>query len=302
MLMPEGLNPGSYTPFTADNKLNEKVLADELQRVVKGSGGLHGPAGHSEFASLTFDEWKVWTDVLIEVAHQAKIKAWPFLGTESFEKTVPYVEHALRSGADGVFVIAPHFNLYSQEAGYCYYRDLAAAFPHTPIVFYPSHQTGNHFTPQTIARIAELPNVVGMKLNGDASYDEVGKTILLTKHLDTFRWVTGGLNVLYPLMKGLNIRASCSPMSNFAHDWSLNLWKAYQEQDWPELEKWQKKIAKIAAVLNVSGDRHIGSRAGHKAALALMGRNVGLPRRPGLPASEEHIARIRKVLEEEGLL
>ena len=84
MLMPEGLNPGSYTPFTADNRLNEKVLASELQLVVKGSGGLHGPAGHSEFASLTFDEWKVWTDVLVDVAHANKIKAWSFLGAESF--------------------------------------------------------------------------------------------------------------------------------------------------------------------------------------------------------------------------
>jgi 4-hydroxy-tetrahydrodipicolinate synthase len=302
MLMPEGLNPGSYTPFSADNKLNEKVLADELRRVVRGSGGLHGPAGHSEFASLTFEEWKVWADVLIDVAHGAQIKAWPFLGAESFEKTVPYIEYAVKAGADGVFVIAPYFNLYSQEAGFCYYRDLAAEFPDTPIVFYPSHQTGNHFTPQTIARIAEIPNVVGMKLNGDASYDEVSKTILLTKHLDTFRWITGGLNVLYPLMKGIGIKASCSPMSNFAHEWSLNLWQAYQEQNWPELEKWQKKIAKIAAVMNVSGDRHVGARAGHKAALGLLGRNVGLPRRPGLPASEEHMARIRKVFEEEGLL
>src|SRR5579872_7236684 len=171
MLMPAGLNPGSYTPFTADNRLNDEVLADELQRVVRGAGGLHGPAGHSEFASLTFDEWKVWADVLIDVAHGAKIKAWPFLGAESFEKTLPYMEHALKAGADGVFVIAPYFNLYSQEAGYCYYRDLASEFSNTPIVFYPSHQTGNHFTPQTIAKIAELPNVVGMKLNGDASYD-----------------------------------------------------------------------------------------------------------------------------------
>ena len=54
--------------------------------------------------------------------------------------------------------------------------------------------------------------------------------------------------------------------------------------------------------MNVSGDRHVGARAGHKAALALLGRPVGLPRRPGIPASEEHIARIRKVFQEEGLL
>ena len=84
MLMPEGLNPGSYTPFTADNKLNEKVLASELERVVPGSGGLHGPAGHSEFASLTFDEWKAWLTVMIDVAHRHKLPAWCFFGAESF--------------------------------------------------------------------------------------------------------------------------------------------------------------------------------------------------------------------------
>ena len=302
MLMPEGLNPGSYTPFTADNRLNEKVLASELQLVVKGSGGLHGPAGHSEFASLTFDEWKAWTDVLVHVAHANKIKAWSFLGAESFEKTLPYAHYALKAGADGFWLIAPYFNLYSQEAAFEYYRDFAKEFPDTPIVFYPSHQTGNHFTPNTIAKIAALPNIVGMKLNGDSTYDEFNRIVRLTKDMTDFRWITGGLNVLYPLMNSLNVKASCSPMSNFMHEGSLNLWHAYQKQDWQELEKWQAKLSKIQSVLNVAGDRHIGGRAGHKAALKLLGRDVGLPRRPAIPASAEDIARIRKVFVEEGLL
>lgn len=302
MLLPEGLNPGSYTPFTADNRLDQKALERELQLVARGSGGLHGPAGHSEFASLTFEEWKGWTDVLIDVAHRNGIKAWTFLGTESFEKTMPYAHYAKEAGADGFFLIAPYFNLYSQEAAFNYYRDFASEFSDTPIVFYPSHQTGNHFTPATIAKIAEIPNVVGMKLNGDASYDEVGKTILLTKDIENFRWITGGLNVLYPLMTGVDIKASCSPMSNFAHDWSLNLWAAYQARDWAGVEHWQRKIARVAAVMNVTGDRHVGGRAGHKAALALLGRPVGQPRRPAVPASEEHVARIRAVFEAEGLL
>ncbi len=301
-LLPEGLCPGSYTPFTANNKLDEKALATHLENVVPGSGGLHGPAGHSEFASLTFEEWKAWTNVLVDVAHRSKIKAWSFLGTESFEKTIDYAHHAKKAGADGFWLIAPYFNLYSQEAAYHYYKDFAAEFSDTPIVFYPSHQTGNHFTPATIAKIAELPNIVGMKLNGDATYDEVSKIILLTKDIPNFRWVTGGLNVLYPLMKGVDVKSSCSPMSNFAHEWSLNMWHAYLAQDWPQVEKWQKKIARIAAVLNVTGDRHVGARAGHKAALALLGRPVGLPRRPAIPASEEHIARIKKVFLEEGLI
>jgi 4-hydroxy-tetrahydrodipicolinate synthase len=302
MLMPEGLNPGSYTPFTADNKLNAKVLESELQRVVPGSGGLHGPAGHSEFASLTFDEWKVWIDVMIAVAHRNKIPAWTFFGAESFEKTIFYADYAKKAGADGFFVIAPYFNLYSQEAAYAYYRDFAKEYSDTPIVFYPSHQTGNHFTPGTIARISEIPNIISMKLNGDAAFDEISKTILLTKNNPNFRWIAGGLNVLYPLMCGVDFKASCSPMSNFSHEASLNMWNAYLKKDWPTVEKWQTKLNRIAAVLNVTGDRHVGARAGHKAALKLLGRDVGQPRRPGIPASEEHIAKIKKVFQEEGLL
>jgi dihydrodipicolinate synthase/N-acetylneuraminate lyase len=265
MRLPEGLLPGAYTPFTDDHKLNPKVLADQLQHVSKGAGGLHGPAGHSEFASLTFDEWKVWTDVLIDLAKKAKIPSWSFFGTESFEKTLPYAEYARKAGADGFYVMAPYFNLYGQEAAFQYYRDLAKEFSDMPIVFYPSLQTGNRFEPATVARIAELPNVVGMKLNGDYTYDQVSKIILLTRDNKTFRPVTGGLNVLYPLMSNVDIKASCSPFSNFAHEWSLNLWKAYGERNWPELEKWQRKIGRISAVLNVAGDRHVGARAGIEA-------------------------------------
>jgi 4-hydroxy-tetrahydrodipicolinate synthase len=302
MLMPEGLNPGAYTPFTADNRLNEKLLADELLRVVKGSGGLHGPAGHSEFASLTFEEWTVWCDVIVDVAHGARIKAWPFFGAESFEKTIQYADHAKKAGADGFFVIAPYFNLYSQEAAYQYYRDFAAAYSDTPIVFYPSHQTGNHFTPATIARIAEIPNIVGMKFSGDASFDESTKMLLAVQDNASFKMVAGGLNVLYPLFCNVDVRASCSPMSNFVHDWSLALWNSFIERDWEAVNKWQKKLNRVHQVLSVSSDRHVGARAGHKAALKLLGRDVGHPRRPGIPAGEDHIARIRKVFEEEGLL
>src|SRR4051812_8443536 len=189
MLLPDGVLPGAYTPFTADNKLDEKVLAEHLQHVVTGSGGLHGPAGHSEFASLTFDEWKVWTDVMVHVAKRAKMPAWSFFGTESFEKTLPYADYALKAGADGFFVIAPFFNLYGQDAAYAYFRDLAKEYSETPIVFYPSHQTGNHFAPPTIAKLAEIPNIVGMKLSGDDRFDEVTKIILLTKNNPGFRLV-----------------------------------------------------------------------------------------------------------------
>jgi 4-hydroxy-tetrahydrodipicolinate synthase len=301
LLLPEGLNPGSYTPFTADNKLNEKVLYAELERVTPGSGGLHGPAGHSEFASLTFDEWKAWITIMIEVAHKAKIPAWAFLGTESFEKTLPYAEFAIKAGADGIFLINPYFNRYGQEAAYLYYRDFCKEFSDTSFVFYPSNQTGSSIDAATIGRIAEIDNIVGMKLSPDNSFEETIKIVQQTKGKPNFRMISGNLTMLYPFMSNVDFASSCSSMSNFSHEWSLNLWRAYKARDWEAAEKWTQKLSRCFFALS-TGHRHEGARAGHKAALNLLGRNVGTPRRPGIPASEEHIARIRKVFEEEGLL
>ena len=301
LLLPEGLNPGSYTPFTADNKLNTKELQDELQRVTPGSGGLHGPAGHSEFAALTFDEWKAWIDVMVDVAKKAKIPAWAFLGAESFEKTVPYAEYAMKAGAEGIFLVNPYFSRYGQEAAYLYYRDFAKAFSDLPIVFYPSDQTGNHIEPATIAKIAQLPNIVGMKLSPDNSFEETIKIVRLTKNNPTFRLVAGNLTILYPFLCNVDIQSSCSSMSNFSHEWSLNLWRAYRAKDWEGAEKWTEKLSRTFFVLS-AGHRHEGARAGHKAALKLLGKDFGQPRRPGIPASEEHIVRIKKVFQDEGLL
>ncbi len=301
LLLPEGLNPGSYTPFTADNKLNAKELHAELTRVTPGSGGLHGPAGHSEFAALTFDEWKVWIDVMVDVAKKANIPAWAFFGTESYEKSIPYAEYAVKAGAAGFFLVNPYFSRYSQEAAYLYYRDFAKQFSDIPIVFYPSDQTGNHIEPATIARIAALPNVVGMKLSPDNSFEETIKIVKLVGNNPKFRIIAGNLTMLYPFLCNVDIQSSCSSMSNFSHEWSLNLWKAYRAKDWESVDKWSQKLSKTFFVLS-TGHRHEGARAGHKAALGLLGKDFGAPRRPGIPATEEHIARIKKVFQEEGLL
>ncbi len=214
---------------------------------------------------------------------------------------MPYADYALKAGADGFFLIGPYFNKYGQEAAYLYHRDFANEYSDTPIVFYSSHQIGNHYTPATIAKISELPNIVGMKLSPDFTFDETIKIIMLTRDNPPFRWVAGGLNILVPFMANVEFKASCSPMSNFTHEWSLNMWRAYRSGNWAETEKWSKKLMRTFSVLS-AGARQEGARAGHKAALGLLGRNVGQPRRPGIPADLEHVARIKKVFQDEGLL
>jgi 4-hydroxy-tetrahydrodipicolinate synthase len=302
MLLPEGLITSSYTPFADDYSLDVKTLRARLESVTEGATAINGPMGHGEIASLTFEEWQTWTDILMDVAREAHLQPWSFFGAESFEKTIHYANHALKAGAVGFVVLAPYFNEYGQEAACVYFRDLAKKYSDTPIIFYPSSQTGNQFSPATIARLAEVPNIVGMKLNGADTFYTIAEIIRLTRDIRDFRIVAGGYDTLYPLLRDIGIKATFSPSSAYAPDWSLRLWKAYQERDWKTADMLGQKLTRVTKAMLPPGGGHIGAHAGHKAAMGLLGKPVGLARRPGMPVTAEHLAQIRKALQEEGLL
>jgi len=300
MLLPEGLIPCSYSPWTADNKLDLKVLRERLESVVEGSTGLHGPANHSEMVLLTFDEWKQWTDVMIDIAGKYQLKTWSFFGTESYEKTMPYAEYALKSGADGFILHPPYKIKYSAEAAYQYISDFSKEFSDTPIIFYPNFNIDNPTDPYLAAKLAEIPNIVGLKLTRIFNIEQVSELYSMTRNNEHFRFVTGSLLNMYSL-RGLDITASFSGQSNYTHEWSLELWKALQSKDWQAADIWYEKIAKLHRAFGRPGG-HIHLYAGEKAAMSFLGKPVGNLRRPGLPVTEEQLVVIRKALEDAGLI
>jgi 4-hydroxy-tetrahydrodipicolinate synthase len=300
MLLPEGLIPGSYSPFNANYELDINALKERLTSVVEGSTGLHGPANHSEMVSLSFEEWKQWTDTMIGVARENKLKTWSFLGAESYEKTIPYVEYALKAGADGFILHPPYKVKYSQEAAYQYVKEIAKTFSDTPIIFYPNFNIDNPTNPYLAARLAEISNIVGMKMTRIFNLEQASEVYNLTRDNDNFRIVTGSLLNMYAL-RGLKLNASFSAQSNYVHKWAIELWKALQSEDWRSADLWYEKIAKLHRALNHPGG-YLHTYAGEKAAMGLLGKSVGTLRRPGLPPTDAQLEVIKKALIEAELI
>lgn len=299
MLIPYGLIPGSYSPFIND-KLDTALLRERLEAVTKGATGLHGPANHSEMCMLTFDEWKAWIDTMVSVAREHNINAWAFLGAESLAKTVPYIEYALEAGCNGIILHPPYKVEYSQEAAYLYYKEICERYPEVPFVIYPNFSCPDPQSPYLVARIAQLPNIVGVKMTRRFNIEQAGEIYSLTRKNPHFNITTGSLINMYAL-RGLGLTSSFSAQSNYIHEWALELWNALQDKDWERSDEWYDKIAKLHRAFNHPGG-YLHKYAGEKAAMQMLGKNVGSLRKPQLGPTEVQMEVIRKALIESGLL
>lgn len=300
MLMPEGLIPGSYSPFTEDEKLDIDTLRERLESVVPGSNGLHGPANHSEMCMLTFEEWKAWTDTMMEVAKPHGLQTWSFAGAESLMKTIPYIEYALKVGADGIILHPPYKVDYSQDAAFEYFRKVTEIYPDTPFLLYPNFNCPDAQSPYLANRIAQLTNVVGLKMTRRYNIEQAGEIYSLTRNNPHFNIVTGSLINAYAL-RGFDLKASFSAQSNYKHDWAVKLWEAMQAKNWEEADYWYDKIALLHRALNHPGG-YLHKYAGEKAAMAMLGKSVGGLRSPSLPATEAQKEIIHKALVDAGLI
>jgi 4-hydroxy-tetrahydrodipicolinate synthase len=103
---------------------------------------------------------------VIEITIDAVRKRVPVIagtGSNSTAEALRLTRHACEAGADGALIVCPYYNRPTQEGLYQHYRTIAEEVP-IPIVIYniPS-RTGTNLLPETLARLAKIPNIVGVK-------------------------------------------------------------------------------------------------------------------------------------------
>ena len=150
------------TPF-ADGKVDYEKLRELVDWHLKqGTDGIVPCGTTGESPTLSFEEHK---QVIRTVVEQVKGRVPVVAGTGS-NNTVEALEltsYAKEAGADGALMITPYYNKPTQEGMYRHFRTIAEGVD-IPIVLYnvPS-RTGISLAPETVARLAELPNIVAVK-------------------------------------------------------------------------------------------------------------------------------------------
>ncbi|WP_416350864.1 4-hydroxy-tetrahydrodipicolinate synthase [Rivularia sp. UHCC 0363] len=152
------------TPFKEDGSVNYDV-AEKLAAHLAHSGTdtfvVCGTTGESP--SLTWDEeYQLFKVILQAVSGKAKVIAG--CGSNCTQEAASATQQAAKIGVHGSLQVVPYYNKPPQAGLYRHFQTIAQAAPELPLLLYNiPGRTGQNLHPQTVARLAEIENIVGIK-------------------------------------------------------------------------------------------------------------------------------------------
>ena len=159
----EGVFAVSCTPFDAAGEVDERVLRRHvLWMLDEGVDGVIPTGSTGEFAFLSEDERRRVLAVTLEAAG-GRVPVYAGAAACATRETVRHARHAEQAGADGVMIVSPYYGHLSQDELYHHFRAVSESIAIPVILYNNPGTTGSDVLAETVARLAELRNIVAVK-------------------------------------------------------------------------------------------------------------------------------------------
>jgi 4-hydroxy-tetrahydrodipicolinate synthase len=280
------------TPFR-DSQVDWKSLDALVEFHIQNGTHAIVPCGTTgESATLSHEEH----DEVISAVIRAVNKRRPVIagtGSNSTEEAVRLTRKAEASGADGALMISPYYNRPTQEGIYQHYKKVASEVGIPIIVYNIPGRTGSKIEPETLARLAEIGNIAGVK-EATGSVDQAIDVIRLCG--DRLAVYSGEDSLTFSLM-ALGGKGVISTVANIVPKEMAQLTEACLKGEWEKGRDLQfKLIPLIHSVFIESNPIPI------KTALSLMGMCAGDVRLPLTPMGEGNLQKLTAAMSEFGLI
>ncbi|HUB32427.1 MAG TPA: 4-hydroxy-tetrahydrodipicolinate synthase [Bryobacteraceae bacterium] len=288
-----GCGTALVTPFRRDLSLDEEALRRLVRRQVEAGIDFLVPCGTTgESPTLTHEEHLR----VIEITLEESGGSVPVLGGAGGYDTRHVIELAReleQLGVSGILSVTPYYNKPTQEGLYEHYKAIAAAVRVPIVVYSVQGRTGVNVEPATLARLARIDNIAGVK---EASGNIGQMANVLHEVPAGFTVLSGDDAVTIPLM-ALGGRGVISVVSNEIPAEMTRLAQSCLRGDFETARRIQAKYLPLMNVNFVESNP-----IPVKAAMALMGLLEPVWRLPMCPPAPANLARIEKVLEGAGLV
>ena len=289
----EGSFVALVTPFKDDESLDEAKLKELIEFQI--DGGIHGivPCGTTgESPSLSEEEHDRVIELTVETVN-GRVPVIAGTGSNSTTRTLRATEHAKAAGADAALIVTPYYNKPNQQGLYAHYMKVADSVDIPIIIYNVPGRCGTDILSDTVARLAEHPNIVGLK---EATGELKRASEVVSMCPDDFVVLSGDdINTLPILSVGgkgvISVVANVNP-ADIAE--TCNAFKAGNIE---LARKLHYKTMQLAVDLFIETNPIPA-----KTALMLMGKLNGQLRLPLAPLTPANQETLRQTLEDAGLI
>jgi len=290
--MLKGAITALVTPFKND-RIDEEAYRALIERQIRE--GIHGlvPCGTTgESPTLSHAEHKRVVSICIDQVKK-RVPVVAGAGSNSTAESLELTKHVQDAGADYALIITPYYNKPTQEGLYQHYKTIASQTRIPIVVYNVPGRTSLNLLPETMARLSELPNIVGLK---DATGDlkQGAKTLELCG--DKITVLSGDDFTVLPLL-AIGGQGVISVVSNVAPADMAEMCNAFFQGSLAAARKLHFKMWPLMEAMFYETNP-----APAKTALKLMGQITGEVRQPLCPLSQANETRLRQVMQEYGLI
>lgn len=288
-----GCGTALVTPFRPDRSLDEPALRALVRRQIDGGIDFLVPCGTTgESPTLARDEHLRVCEIALDEA-RGKVPVLAGAGGYNTADVIHLAGELKSMGADGILSVTPYYNKPTQEGLFEHYRAIASAVALPIVVYSVQSRTGVNVEPATLARLAAIDNIVGVK---EASGSIAQQAAVLNAVPEGFAVLSGDDAITLPLIS-LGGRGLVSVVANEIPAEAAALVHSALSGDWDRARQTQRRFFALMDVNFVESNP-----IPVKYALSRMGLLEPVWRLPLVPPSPASRAKIDAVLEALGLI
>jgi 4-hydroxy-tetrahydrodipicolinate synthase len=283
-----GSHVAIVTPFRK-GKVDERALGDLIEwQIAKGTNGIVPCGTTGESATLSHEEHNRVIELTVEVVRR-RVPVTAGTGSNSTDEAISLTKHAKEAGADAALLITPYYNKPTQEGLYRHYKAIAEAVDLPLVLYNIPGRTGVNMLPTTIARLAVIQNIVGVK-EGSGVIQQASDIVHMCG--DRLAVLAGDDAMTLPMM-AVGGQGVITVTANIAPTEMANLVKAFTDGNIAEARRIHFQLSPLFAALFYETNP-----IPVKEALGMMGKIDPELRLPLCPMGKENRDKLMQVMKE----
>jgi 4-hydroxy-tetrahydrodipicolinate synthase len=289
-----GCGTALVTPFQQDGSIDVAALRNLVAGQVQSGIDFLVPCGTTgETPTLSHDEWLLVIDTTIEVVAGRVPVVAGATSNSTQEAVIKAKEVAARPGVHAILTASPYYNKPTQEGQYRHFKAIAEAVEKPLILYNVPGRTGANIEPATLTRLAEVPNVLGVK-EASGNMTQIAETCnAVPEHFLVF---SGDDALTLPVIAlgGVGIISVAS--NEIPHEMA-ELTRAALNNDWATARNIHRKFLPLMQANFIESNP-----LPVKAVLAMMGKIEEIYRLPLLPMRRDTRSKLQKIAAEAGVI